>query len=209
MSIVLDMDETLLHVFTNLEYLDDLNFIETFQPFQVKSLDDKPLWGLHRPGLGEFLKYITENFENVFVWSAGTHAYVVPIIKSVFEFYNLPPPTMILTRGHCRYYNGKYHKPLVDLKIFWYIEQRKVLDINRTLIVDDRNYTFLMNPFNALQIPPYHPGGPDRNNVNIPKIYNPDDRELFKLIQWFKEVNIKDAPDFTVLKKLWKVGGEY
>lgn len=209
MSIVLDMDETLLHVFTNLVYLDDLNFETTLQTFQVNSLDGKQMWGVYRPGLGEFLKYITENFENVFVWSAGTRAYVEPIIKSVFSFYDVPMPTMILSRGHCRYLNGKYHKPLIDLKIFWNIEQNKNLDIRRTLIVDDRNYTFLMNPYNALQIPPFHPGGDDRNNVDILDIYDTDDRELFRLIQWFDEVNIKDSPDFTAIKKLWKVGYGY
>lgn len=210
MSIVLDMDETLVHCFSDIKFLEDPNFKTKLQTFSFRLGDGSQIWGVCRPGLGEFLKYVTANFENVFIWSAGTDEYVVPIIRIIFNMYNVPAPKMILTRRHCRIAKDEtYHKPMIDLKNIWYVKHGKVLDLNRIFIVDDRHFTFLMNPFNGIQIPPFHPGGSHREKLDLQDMEDSEDWSLEYLINWFEDVNIKDAKEYISLTKPWLLGPQY
>lgn len=224
-TIILDMDETLVHTYhdsmiwkkvksttTNYELFHPKGRL----PLCYSSIDDDgycTMWGMYRPGLWEFLIYLEKTFDNVVIWSAGTEDYVNEIIEGIYNHLERKLPNLILTRKHCRIENGQFHKPVIDVKHFTELEELNIdYHPSRTLIVDDREWTFQNNENNGILIPPYNPEDPDNSydyrvedshnvDVKAEDIINFKDSRLYELMNWMQRVRISEQEDFTILNK--------
>lgn len=198
------MDETLIHSFFELDFLETPFFRDLKKDPENPTFFDITykygrLWGLYRPHLKVFLQTIVKNFDNVVIWSAGRDHYVNAIIKHMFDEFKLPQPVLILTRGHCRWmkYKDDYkpHKPINDCKQYLF-ELGIYMDYEQTVIIDDKNYTFFYNPSSGILIPPFTSRW---EKPSIDDINGSDDIALLKLIKWLRQVVAKK--DFRKLHK--------
>lgn len=166
-DIILDMDETLLHTFSNLKSNDVLDLITDAQQdiadrvyaCHVPDLDMRPgsgvnrfVAGISRPGFEDFMRFCYEHFTNVIVWSAGTNNYVNCVLEEVCADVGLP--NLILTREDCVRVRDHYEKPIEVLSD---ICPSLGISLSTTLIVDDRKASFFSNPDNGVRITPFLP----------------------------------------------------
>lgn len=155
-TIVLDIDETLVHTFADDEIDWKLlkQILERPEHSHIKwrmyRIDDK-MWGIRRPGLESFIDYCFRHFDNVMVWTAGTESYAESIIKSIFYKRE---PVAVLSRDHCEYYDKDRSKPLEKI-VDGYPELGLTMD--DVLTVDDNKRAFKWNKENAIHIPEYDP----------------------------------------------------
>lgn len=140
-------------------------------------------WGLMRPYLKEFLKYIEDRY-NVIVWSAGEKRYVEAIVDVIF--LDSKPPLVVLTRDDIPDINYDYHKPL---KLIMQ-KHPGILSMDNSIIVDDRVENFRDNVGNGVTIPYYQP--------DVPKEYGSDDVCLMQLTTWLKNTKGKQ---FSLVSK--------
>lgn len=139
-SLVLDVDETLVHTGTGQDY-----------KFQI---EEEWVSGTIRPHLREFLWTVNDLFDVVAVWSAGERDYVHGIVDRVFPYQ----PDLIWTREECDTYvewgSVCRVKPLT--KMFGW-------DIGyQTWIVDDSLCAAKMNPQHHIPILPFEGDLQDR-----------------------------------------------
>ena len=130
--VVLDLDETLIHstfIKPN-EY--DFSISLDFDGIQYESFVRK------RPYCDEFLQYVLNHFE-VYFFTASIFQYTIAIISQLIPNF---PQSKILTRQHCRFFNGHFIKEL-------YIIPKKLSNI---LIIDDNSLAYSFNPSNGIQI---------------------------------------------------------
>jgi TFIIF-interacting CTD phosphatase-like protein len=179
MSIVLDIDETLVHTEDDME---SFNAELTSDPILVDDIYDIHLdhgeykmWGTKRPHLDEFLLFCFSYFKNVCIWSAGKSDYVHAIVKKIFSSFR--EPDIIYTFDECiQTEEGYWIKPLEK-----FFKDPKVKELgmneNNTYIIDDRDYTFEKNVANGVQIPEYAPENTDH-------LQNEED-SLIHLKCWF------------------------
>ena len=208
-TLILDLDETLACSYQNpelesLQIYTNPSIYRKFHPSGEKQfcysvivdVNGEPLkiWGVTRPGLEEFLKFAQEYFENVIIWSAGIGPYVEGICREIFDVNSLNLPRLIWSRKDCSSEPGYFHKPLGDLinKLNGSLIR---VDPAKTLIVDDRNYTFLRNPENGVLIPRFAPG------KNLDDLTNRSDRSLYQLMDWLKRPEVINSEDFRKLDK--------
>ena len=175
-TLVLDLDETLAcsQQNPNLEqyqiYTDPSIFSKFHPPGQKQicfsttvphSGSDLKIWGIKRPGLEEFLRFAQDYFENVIIWSAGVENYVKGICEEIFDDPEgkLRMPRVIWARDRCAPGNNFYHKPLNVLAGTFQDSHIKIDLKSKTLILDDREYTFTANPENGVLIPAFKPSG--------------------------------------------------
>nr|QBK84677.1 MAG: ctd-like (NLI interacting factor-like) phosphatase [Pithovirus LCDPAC01] len=207
-TIVLDLDETLVHSFSSPEFIKRYeiygNNYEKFHPPGEESLcyslyTDDIIWGTFRPHLKTFINEVSDIFDNVIIWSAGTKDYVSEIVRLIYDG-ETKIPKLIQSRQHCQLSRGYYLKTR-DLET--YIHKNKLdmdFDINRTVILDDKNYTFLRNRKNGILIPPYSPGEYS-DSPSIDKLLDRKDTALLDFVNWCKRVKIKDVTCFTSIDK--------
>src|SRR3990167_2749575 len=205
--IVLDMDETMLHVLfeqrvkNSVKELKKMNFFTdplyypirdnivrfNFRQFEGDNYVEEEMWAITRPHLRDFLRFSFSYFNYVIIWSAGTYEYVNLAIRNIFK--DLPLPHIIYTRDDCaEHVNSEYTKPL-----------KKLYDLNRdirpenTFILDDKAMSFINDPDNGILIPVYKP-----NPADIP--HNRDDN-LLKLMEWFSLPEVSQSSDVRKLDK--------
>src|SRR5439155_1317619 len=104
-SIVLDIDETLVHTFEGdcqtkfqqLNLMDDPALIDLRSRLYVLPLVDLSktgnsgvnlYWGVMRPSLRDFLRFCNKYFQNVCIWSAGHRDYVHGVCNQIFRGIN-------------------------------------------------------------------------------------------------------------------------
>jgi len=132
--VVLDMDETLVHVHDSrydnpsgdsnsdkedIDVLLDLNILKdkdledikdrTFIISFTQNHKEYVMWGTTRPHLKEFLIFCFNYFKIVVIWSAGQADYVKSICDKIFV--DLQPPHIIYANEKCVRHNGKTSKP--------------------------------------------------------------------------------------------------
>jgi carboxy-terminal domain RNA polymerase II polypeptide A small phosphatase len=174
-TLVLDLDETLIH--SEFEYQMEGDF-----DFKIIFDNDDILFVKKRPGLDEFLEYAFDNFK-IAIWTASTEKYA----KSILEKCNVDISKLefLWTREKCliktEYYGSYGLKNLSDTN----------LDLKEVLIVDDVEKTSSNNPENLILIKPYF-YGKDNELLKLikylEKIKNePDYRKLDKRC-WSSEV---------------------
>lgn len=210
-TIVLDLDDTCLHSYSDPDFPKEYRleenpkykklFVSTGNSPVTYSFttDGSYFWGLYRPHLFEFLDFVQEHFDNVYVWSAGVKPYVETIVENMFKKTGRRMPKMIFSRPQCAFNEEIYHKPLVRV-----MDSTEILnvDIKNTLILDDHTYTFINNPRNGILIPQFAPG--EENYDEVPTIEELSDRSddaLLKLIKWFKSKEFTSSPDVRTLNK--------
>lgn len=206
-TLILDIDETLVstqdyfihdEIYTNPELFRkyhprgkkqicySINFVNENYPVK--------LWGVIRPGTEEFLHFAQNYFENIIVWSAGVKPYVELICKELFSSPGLYMPKVIWSRDNCILEKGFYHKPIANL-IESYQDSHLDIDIRKTLILDDRKYTFYRNPTNGIQIPMFKPEN------NLTHLCDRSDNNLSKFMNWLKKPEILNTEDFRLVDK--------
>ena len=213
-SIVLDLDETLVHCFHDIRFVHsygiytDPEMLDLFFPVdqpnrcfdiyipEQEGMTEGSLWVLKRPHLDTFLKYIHNNFDNIYVWSAGTQTYVEQVCYNLFDAYKCPKG--IFSRPFCiSDYRGNLYKPLVNIhKLLGSVTG---FDLQTTFVLDDRKSTFRDNPENGILIPQWHPS-PDKQPT-LEQLLDTSDNNLLKLIRWFEQPEVKNAKDVRLLDK--------
>lgn len=202
-AIVLDLDETLVHSFTDIKRYHELGLNKlsglTPRTYSMHMRDVvtprgqgtiTPMWGIIRPHVKEFILFCFSYFKVVIVWSAGKYGYVHDIVKILFV--DMPQPHAILTRDDCTKLDGNYDKNLN--KLFNCQDLGKYVRPTNTLIIDDRLVSFSTCPNNGVLIPPYSPK---------PRISNmkSDDITLLQLRAWFLQDAVKESGDVRYLTK--------
>lgn len=190
-DIILDMDETLLHTFSHLDSDDIVDLINAREEItdrvytcHVPDLDMRPgsginrlVTGIVRPGFEDFMRFCYENFTKVIIWSAGTNNYVNRVIEEACAEVGLPD--LILTRENCvRTLNG-YEKPIAVLQDTF---PKLGVSLRTTLIVDDRETSFISNLDNGVLITPFLPE-PGENEKMLAFRY---DDVLMHLQEWLE-----------------------
>ena len=209
-TVVLDVDETLVHSWENPNFLNTLQVYtdpvmkealymgeenSVYSMILSDGVNTNMCWGLKRPYLKEFINDVGR-FYNILVWSAGSKDYVDSIIEQIVRESNIPYPRVVWTRDKCMTIGGNYHKPLQVLKNHLdTIPCAVEIDLDRTFMVDDKIYTFYANPDNGILIPPYNPP-PTREGL-----LDRTDTELLKLRDWLLQPHVLYAPD---VKELYK-----
>lgn len=190
--LILDLDETLIHTF------EDVNTLRKLKPHKIPALrpriyhklvqegdDEFEMWGVMRPHLEDFLDFCFSYFKIVAVWSAGTTRYVEEIVDSVFPVDS--PPHVIFTRSDCDMIDDVTKKSLFKM-----IEQepllQNVMTIKNTLIIDDRCDVWDVCPLNVIQLPAYIP------NPTIELLLK-DDIALEQIRWWLMQPKIINTTD--------------
>lgn len=223
-SIVLDLDENLLHSYENPQFLDTLEIYKNptiyrmFHPLGSQSLSysmlldinghQSRIWGIYRPHLFEFLAFAGHYFDNIIVWSAGIVPYVEEITKQIFLESGLQPPKLVWARNKCAIYKDRnqelYHKPIseIEAELATRPYQTFSLDPKSTLVMDDKQHTFLSNVSNGVLTPVYSPG--KQNPGRIPTLSDLLDRSddcLLKFIKWLETDEVRNCEDVRLLNK--------
>jgi TFIIF-interacting CTD phosphatase-like protein len=208
-TIILDLDETLVHTWKNPEFIEKHQIYTNpqvynqfhplgSQPFcHLMKIHDELLWTLCRPYLYEFLNFVYSEFDNVIIWSAGIKEYVLKVVELILVQAGLPLPKFVWSRGHCHNYQGIYHKPIDELTVVVGGIKYKHLNINpqNTIIVDDKIYTFMQNPKNGILIPEYLPG------EELFQLLDRTDTTLKRLTEWFSSDRFRNATDLRDVDK--------
>lgn len=212
--IVLDLDETLVHSYTennsyDLETLKDLRIFTDPENIDLRertykiTIDDvvhkkgtgnkTEMWGILRPHAREFLIACFSYFKIVIVWSAGRKNYVHAIVDYLFK--DIKRPVVIFTYDDIeKLPNGTLIKPLNKL-----MENvpglKKYVSLENTFILDDRASVFHEpNPYNGIIIPAYKPA------FNLRSLRS-DDIAFKQLIRWLMSPEVKESKDVRTLNK--------
>ena len=212
--IVLDLDATLLHTFDDYlslsklvkqdeksQYLKSRIYnLSLFNPQSNKNNKYYSMWGIYRPFLKEFVEYIIQEFDGIFIWSAAVEKYVETISDLIFSPYDYKP-IAIFSKEDCIISDDGMviTKPLE--KIF---NQFEKVNPENTFVIDDREDTCSRNKDNAIIVPAFEfqdlPKNPSEDDVRNFKnrIYELDSA-LRELIIFFEKS--KKHPDIRSLSK--------
>ncbi len=205
-TIVLDLDETLLHtmpdktsalentILTNPQYIETRgrHYHITLNDFRTAkgsgTRDD--YWGVKRPHLNLFLGFCFSYFKHVVIWSAGQKPYVHGVTNAIFD--DVGVPDIIYSYDECAKIpvTDDYHKPLSKL-----ISDPNIpgLKPEQIFFIDDRPENFLEYQTNAIIIPKYRP--------YTSTAMASDDYALLQLRQWFMLPNVINSTDVRLLPK--------
>jgi Dullard-like phosphatase family protein len=130
--LILDLDETLVHSSPDPSPLFD--FIVNVE-FRSKHFE---IYVSKRPDVDSFLAQLLDEFE-VFIFSASISEYSHAVVDTLLPGF---PRDRVLSRGHCRFYNGTYVK---DLAVF-------NSDLRNIIIVDNSEQSYCMQPENGVLV---------------------------------------------------------
>lgn len=150
-TLVLDLDETLLHFSTS-----PLPYATCSFSLEANDLTFQ-LYGGFRPHLNDFLKFASENFELV-VFTASHSSYaqrIVSLIDPLGEYI-----THTLSRDSCFFVGGSYLKDLTILG----------RDLSKTIIIDNCPQSFAYHPSNGIHIRPWYLDPSDCHLVDLQHI---------------------------------------
>ena len=219
-TLILDLDETVIHSWENARFLDTYqiytnptiyrNFHPKGSPSIAYSMlldmngNINRIWGLNRPNTYEFLTFASQYFDNIIVWSAGIRPYVDDITKQIFLESGLRPPKLVWSRNKCSNYQGLYHKPIseinAELTTRPYVTFK--IDPKSTLILDDKQHTFMENPQNGILARPYHPGKDRPGKIpTLDDLLDRSDRDLLQFMEWLESPKVRNAEDVRTLDK--------
>jgi len=151
MNIVLDLDETLVSVTSKPLQKYDFEFMIGNIKYYAKK----------RPNLGLFLRYIFKNFATVSVWTAATRPYAMHVINNIMTKGQRSQLTHVLARENLAMKrDGTLTKPLA--KIFKSRSNRKGLEPNNTIMIDDKKSATGDNLGNAIIVPAWKGSANDK-----------------------------------------------
>ncbi len=204
-SIVLDVDETLVHTFdedkqhrfSELNLMEDPTLIDIRSRLYILSLVDlyrngesdiALYWGIMRPGLKDFLRFAERYFQHVCIWSAGHKQYVERVCGNIFRGLNRP--ATIFTSDDCDKIGSHNIKPLMKM----YNTAGLQMSPENTIVLDDRSSTFSQNPLNGIQIPAYMPSD------TIDGLRS-EESSLQRLTDWLLRPDVVNATDIRNVDK--------
>lgn len=228
-SIVLDLDETLVHTIVSenldlvngpkcksLEFAHDLGIYNDPKLFDIKqrayhfilhdvmgkkgSGSKHGCWGITRPYLDDFLAFCFKYFKTVNVWSAGKYDYVHEICKYISM--DFPEFDYIYTYNDCQKDNNCKYKDLRAMLD----ECPNIGPIEKVFIIDDRDTTFSMNHHNGIKIPIFGPCSQIDTNFSVDKNHciqelRMEDDHLLTLKDWFLLPEVVTAHSVEILDK--------
>ena len=147
--------------------------------------------GIRRPHLDEFLTFAFGYFKIVAGWSAGKQPYVQSAFKRLFS--NIRPAHVVYTYSDLKFDENGYDKPLEKM-ITEVPGLSNYMNLNNTLIIDDRGTNFRSNPDNGIKIPIYSP------KPNISDLMA-DDLALLQLQRWLLQPEVIQSSDVKTLDK--------
>jgi len=180
-TLVLDLDETLLHSDDATE--EALAAFDRKPDYRVPGTS---MVGWLRPHLKEFLEYAFDNFD-VIVWTAGSKEYADVVVPEAFRRHGVPMPRRVLSADDCvprlentgwYCYEKARYKPLPKL---W----QRGLSHKNTLIVDDRADTASDNIANLILMP----------------AFLRDDDRLRQLQRWLERNDVPRRKNLATLDK--------
>lgn len=145
MHLVLDLDETLIHV--SMTPIKEPDFVFTIQ--------GNKYFGKKRPSLDLFLKFVFDRFNSVSVWTAATAEYARKVLCHIMTPEQRKRLVFVKTRRDLETgVPGPYFKPL--RKIFESIKAKEIGMIpQNTIMIDDRDDVLCDNPGNGIKMPPW------------------------------------------------------
>jgi len=210
-TLILDLDETLASTQNDIDLIklkvyEDFNVFRKFHPIGQRQIcysinithqgSQMNIWGIKRPGLEVFLPFAQTYFDNVLIWSAGIRPYVEAVCREIFDIEGLNMPRLIWSREDCSVETGVFFKPLSNLPIKLEAAGSPIrINLNQTLILDDRPYTFTANPQNGVLIPPFKP------EPNLVQLTDRSDRSLYQFMDWLKTPEVINCSDYRTLDK--------
>ncbi|KAK9159080.1 hypothetical protein Scep_005654 [Stephania cephalantha] len=201
LTVVLDLDETLVCAYETCSLPPIVRFQATeagLKWFELecmsseKDYDGKPkvnhVTVFERPGLREFLNKISE-FADLVLFTAGLEGYARPLVDRIdvenrFGLRLYRPSTI----------STEYREHVKDLSCL-------LTDLNRTVIVDNNPFSFLMQPLNGIPCIPFSAGQPyDEQllevllpllkHLSLQKDVRPILYERFHMPEWFQKHGI-------------------
>lgn len=172
--IVLDLDATLINTFNTKsgkcilkmsKNNNDLAYLRS-KMYSINTIDwdeqgkeyEISFLGVIRPYLEEFIEYLIERFDEIFIWSAGSKGYVNSVTEFIFNPHKYKPKIIFVNKETV--FDGyTVIKPLEKLleqfrEKYSYIEDQPTL--KNTYFIDDRADVGSMNKKNMIIVPPYH-----------------------------------------------------
>jgi len=204
-TVVLDMDETLIHTFQDLTEEEEaklksaphlklrLYTVETRDVLETRGSGIvEEMLAIERPYVNQFLRFCSKRFNKVYIWSAGQKDYVHKHVRRLSRSSNV---NTVYTFDDCAVQdkpagNGLIHKPL----------EKFGLDPRTTFIVDDRETAYLENPKNGIAIPRYNPSLQTLMDENKAVGTN-QDMSLVRLMSYFIRPDVIHAKDVRSLRK--------
>jgi hypothetical protein len=173
---ILDLDETIIHCVSD-PPAPGSNIVS----FEIMASGFKSVI-LLRPNYFEFLRFLLEQFSEIYVYTAGTHEYATAVVSEIFGTEIL---TNMWSRAHCEddIIQGRTYKPLFNK----FSHENVCIDDTRTFIIDDRDDVSARN-FNAKN----DPARGLNNHYIIPQFRGDEnDDELLKvmtrILEWKRE----------------------
>lgn len=198
-SIILDMDETLIHSFErdispgeiDIEDSNNYDIRDRIYFFKYRKFGSKKIIAVKRPYLDDFIEFCEWYFKYVIIWSAGEDTYVKENCKKIFNGHR--KPWLILTREKCHGYDmTKPLKYLIENNLL-----NNEITYKNAIIVDDRESTFLEdNPENAIHIPQF-----TIPSLSPRDIRTSNDDSLLKIILWLQNGEVLTSSDVRTLDK--------
>ncbi len=117
------------------------------------------IWVVERPYLKEFLSRMSELYEIV-LFTAGIREYAQAVAEKIDPLGRI---SFILDRDHCSVLHKGENSDMLYFKDLKYLGR----DLKRTIIVDDREYSYIMNYVNGQHIPPFTGSDDDRYLIDL------------------------------------------
>lgn len=157
MHLVLDLDETLIHV--SMIPVKDHDFTFTIGGVRY--------FGKKRPNIDLFLKFAFSRFDSVSVWTAATAEYAKKVVGHIMTKEQRSQLAFFKTRRDLESSNpGPYFKPLRQM--FDTPKAKQIgMTVHNTIMIDDRDDVLRDNPGNGIKIPAWKG---NRNDKYLPKL---------------------------------------
>lgn len=164
-TLVLDLDETLIHTFDREEHenldlskapahLLDQFYILDF--YYSDTYEQEHIIGIRRPNLDYFLRSARKLYDLIVVYTAAKYEYARQVVRAIFDNSGHPPPDFIFTREDCVTTKDGLTKPLSYL-LELSPELAALTNVEHMVILDDQHRNFLFNPENGIEIAMYKP----------------------------------------------------
>jgi len=178
LTVVLDLDETLVHTISPDALTPQLS--TSFQTFPIGS----DYVALKRPYLDEFIKEVFEISFPVIVWTAAERNYAEEVCRNIFKNR---PPAKIYARENCERKKDHLKKPVQNILT----DFGNFVDSDRMVALDDRVSAYYKADREFL--------------VPIQAwIGDPSDDCLLKAISFFKMLKSKDDIPAEIAQISWK-----
>lgn len=141
-TIVLDLDNTIIFPVSKKPE------IESHEITIKYNGKEQIIWFIERPFLQEFLDELNDKFE-IIVFTAGIREYASEVLKKIDSKNRIK---YVLDRRFCTLIEKSERNQDI------YIKNLKILgrDLNKTIIIDDRKYSYILNPENGHCIPAFN-----------------------------------------------------